>query len=245
MFEYIFTHIQEVSLLISAFAVLVAVVSVIAAFCANRQNKKQYTASVQPQLTMSLVEFDSRLYLRVKNTGKTAAKNIKVTVNKIANNGTSGKLSLDDLFNSDFELYPEEIVQGQVAFCGRSLCCSVFPVVDIDVSYTVDDTKKKYNYNRSVTYQSAYTEKIMADVNFDTRQMEDALSGIARSSVRVANYLDGRQVAAFDELNILAKRSLKNDLLEICQQETKHILTRAETIDEALCGGEDKGNADT
>lgn len=48
----------------------------------------------------------------------------------------------------------------------------------------------------------------------DNREMESAVNNISRASIRVANYLDGCNVAPFDELNILAKTSLRNDMVE-------------------------------
>ena len=76
VFEFICSHIQELSLMIAVISVFIAAITAVAAFMANHQNKKQYKESVQPQLSMSLVEFNSFLYLRVKNTGKLAARNI-------------------------------------------------------------------------------------------------------------------------------------------------------------------------
>ena len=245
VFEFICSHIQELSLMIAVISVFIAAITAVAAFMANHQNKKQYKESVQPQLSMSLVEFNSFLYLRVKNTGKSAARNIEIRVNGIRNNGSSDKLFLDDLFNGEFELYPEETVQGEVAICGRNIAETVFPQVEISVSYRADGSKKKTTYNRTVTYLSAYTEKIAADVNVDMRQAEDSLKSIARSTIRTANYLDGRQVAPFDELNILAGRSLRTDLLDVLHKEPETVLTRSETISEALSGGKEDTYANT
>ena len=64
LFEFICDHIQEFSLLVAAISALIAAITAIAAFMANHQNKKQYKDSIQPQLSMSLVEFNSILYLR-------------------------------------------------------------------------------------------------------------------------------------------------------------------------------------
>ena len=171
LFEFICDHIQEFSLLVAAISALIAAITAIAAFMANHQNKKQYKDSIQPQLSMSLVEFNSILYLRIKNSGQTAAKNIEIRITGIKNNGNSNNLYLDDLFKGTFELYPEEVVQGKVAICGRNIAQSVFPQVEVSVSYRVDGAKKSTAYKRTVTYLSAYTEKISADINLDTRQM--------------------------------------------------------------------------
>lgn len=244
-FEFISTHIQELSLLVAAISALIAAITAIAAFMANHQSKKQYKDSIQPQLSISLVEFNSFLYLHIKNAGQTAAKNIEIRITGIKNNGSSNNLHLDDLFKGEFELYLEEAVQGEVAICGRNMAQSVFPQVDVSVSYRTDGAKKATTYTRTVTYLSAYTEKISADVNLDTKQMEDSLKSMARASVRTANYLDGRQVAPFDELNILARCSLKTDLLDVLHKDPETVLSRSETIAEALGSNKEDTHADT
>lgn len=86
-FEFISTHIQELSLLVAAISALIAAITAIAAFMANHQSKKQYKDSIQPQLSISLVEFNSFLYLHIKNAGQTAAKNIEIRITGIKNNG--------------------------------------------------------------------------------------------------------------------------------------------------------------
>lgn len=46
---------------------------------------------------------------------------------------------------------------------------------------------------------------------------------MAKANLRTANYLDGCQVAPFDELNILARKSLHDDLQSVKRGE--NILT--------------------
>lgn len=61
------------------------------------------------------------------------------------------------------------------------------------------------------------------------------MGSVARASVRIANYLDGRQIASFDELNILANKSLYNDIVTaIKTKEEIPVLKRQEAIHEAL-----------
>lgn len=236
MLQFVTTYMQELSLAVAAFAALVSVISAIIALAANCQNGRQYSDSIQPQLSMSLVEVDHELFLRIKNTGKTAAKSIAVTIRRITNNGTTDELYLDDLFKREFELYPEETVQGMIGMAGGNISTSIFPTVELSVSYRCGNRKKKCQYDRSVTYFNGYADKISVDVNMDTRNIESALLSTNRAVVRIANYLDGRQIAAFDELNILAGRSLQSDIQTILGQTPTPILTRQETIHEALTG---------
>lgn len=206
---------DSLAVIIAAISALIAVASVVAAFISNHQNKKQYLESIQPQLSMSLVEFNSWLYLRIKNTGRSAAKNVLISLKVIKDNGGFDELIPDYLFANSFQLYPEEVVQGKVALRGGDISHKMFPSVEMDVSYESIVDGRKYQYARTVTFLSAYDEKISADVNFDKRGLETALDSISRASVKIANYLDGKQVAPFDQLNIVSQKSLREDLLEV------------------------------
>lgn len=231
--EWIAQNNATVAVLIAAVSALISAITAVIAFCSNLQNRKQYQESIQPQLSMSLVEYNSWLYLTIKNTGKLPAKNILITLDEITNNGGFDEFIPDALFSSSFELYPEEIVQGKVAMQGGDIAHAIFPQIQIGVSYTCGTAKKIHTYSRTVTYQSAYTEKIIADVHLDTKNIESSLGSIARAAVRTANYLDGRQVAVFDELNILAQESLKNDLLAALGKPKQPVMSREKTIEES------------
>lgn len=145
-------EIRELSLLIAAMSNLVAAAA-IAAFIAGRQ--KQYNDSIQPQLSMSLVKSNSSLYLRIENVGQTAAKNIGIRLTGIKNNGSSNNLQLDDRFTDEFDLYPEETVQGEVAIYSNDISQSEFLQVDCQVSYLANGAKKTTTYTRTVTYAAA------------------------------------------------------------------------------------------
>lgn len=54
---------------------------------------------------------------------------------------------------------------------------------------------------------------------------------MAKANLRTANYLDGCQVAPFDELNILAHRSLHDDLQSVKDGEnTSTVMERLDVI---------------
>ena len=77
---------------IAAIAAVIAAIGVLGAFIANIQSRWQYKDSIQPQLSMSLLEFDYQLYLQIKNTGGQPAKSIVITVKNIRNNGHQNEL---------------------------------------------------------------------------------------------------------------------------------------------------------
>lgn len=239
----IFGSATNLSVFISAMAVLVAAISATVAIVGNHRSQKHYKESIRPQLTMKLVDYDYELYLFVKNTGKTAVKNISITPETIENNGKD-EMHLGGLFKSTFELYPEEIVQSEIAYLGSNISFSAFPKITIGVSYTEGDKKKIISYKRTVTYHPAYDNKVSAEVKMDTDNIERSLGCISRAAVRTANYLDGHQIAPFDNINLLAGKSLENDLHKTLGQVESPVVSREESIKKTFRKGAEN-NADT
>mgnify|MGYP006864471440 CR=1 FL=1 len=200
-------------------------------FFTIQYQKSQYEDSLAPQLSMSLIEYSSFLYLRIKNTGKLPARKITIDLLDIHNNGNAEKsLMRDDLFYNEFELYSEETVQGRVTMYGENIQNNVFPSIDIKVKYEYGSDKKIVEFERNVTFVKMYNEKIFADVAINTREIESSLKSISRASVRTANYLDGCQIAEFDEVDILANKSLRNDLREVYGLENEPVKSRKECL---------------
>lgn len=229
---------EKISILISAIAALIAAISTAAAIWANIMNRKQHRKSIEPQLSMELVNFNNVLYLQIKNTGKTVATDIRIKPKTLKNNGDNdNEINLAGLFATDFELYPEELVQTEVALCYDTICSQAFPQLTLLVSYKQLGAKKSVNYTRTITYAPAYNSKILADVNLDTHNIESSLRHISRASVRTANYLDGHQVAEFDELDILSGKSFENDLRAAFNKEPMKTFNREETIEKVVKNG--------
>ena len=121
-----------------------------------------------------------------------------------------------------FELYPEEIVQSKVGPCFRTVAFSAFPQLLLSVEYSIDGTGKKVNYNRTVTYATTYDN--------DNKNIESSLKTISRAAVRTANYLDGWQVADFDERSIISGKTLRNDLRSAAGKDEEPVMTREERL---------------
>lgn len=197
----------------------------------NQQIHKQHIESLEPTLSMRLVDLNGWLYLMIDNTGSIEAKEVRINILEIYNNGDQNTLHLDGLFHTSFELYPKESVQGEIAISGASIATKIFPQVRVSVSYLRPDLNRRKEYERTVTYSNGYDSKVIADVNYDNRTMEFDIDKIARASVRMANYLDGHQVAKFDELDLLAGCSLRNDLIDaIRSKQKKPVVNRSQAI---------------
>ena len=190
-------------------ATIVAVIAVVVAVRSNTQSRYQYKDSIQPQLSMSLIEQDYSLYLQIKNTGGLPVKDARVTVKNIRNNGDRNELHLDSLFDMQFELFPEETIQGEVAMFGASQANHAFPQIDISVEYKIPGKCKKVAYTRSVTYIGCSPD------NRGARAVESVNSQLesgSKSVVRIANYWDGIRLYAFDNLNVLPEKTMREDL---------------------------------
>ena len=109
----------------------------------NHQIHEQHIDSLEPNLSMNLINEDSILYLLIENTGGVAAKDIIIEVLSICNNGKNNELSLDGLFNTIFELYPNEKASGRIAISGENIITKIFPQIKIKVSYTRSDLLRK------------------------------------------------------------------------------------------------------
>ena len=203
-------------------AALVAIVAVLVAVRSNAQCRWQYRDSIQPQLSMSLIEQDYSLYLQIKNTGGLPVKEAKINVKTIRNNGDQNKLQLDSLFDMQFELYPEETIQGEVAMYGASVANRAFPQIDISVEYKAPGKCKKVSYARSVTYIGCGPDNRVARAIESVSAQVESLS---RSVARIACYLDGVRLYAFDNLNVLPERTLKADLADMLEKYADGIAT--------------------
>lgn len=187
----------------------------------NQTIHRQHIETLEPILSMKLIQLNGILYLVIQNTGLTPAKEIHISVERIENNGSNHNLDLDALFDSTFELYPNEVVQGQVAFSAENIATSIFPQLFVKVTYLRPDINQRSTYSRSIIFDNGYAQKIVADVDMDLRTIESDIDCIARAAVRVANYLDGHQVAKFDKLDLLAGRSFQNDIATAIQSKTE------------------------
>lgn len=202
---------NDVSNKIVLASLFVALGALIVTIIVNIVTNHHYVESKAPQLTFSLSETNSEIFLTIKNTGATTAQGIKIVINSIANNGDRNEVF--NPFGSEFDLYPEEIVQGVVSYSGENICTQIFPIISVNVTYKAMNTKKKVRYSRNITF----TKKPERDTEKDKvlKGIEDKLDSIMYSQNRVANYIEGRTLFPIDRLNVMAHGSLKEDMMEV------------------------------
>lgn len=190
---------------IAIFSVFVAVIALIVNIAANRRNHRQYIESLKPLLSFGLYEINGILFLSIKNMGQTEARNIKVNLLELKNNGDYD-LESDDLFKMEFMLYPMEEVQGRIATYGGNCMNDCFPVVDVKISFLNGNDNKISEYSRSITFKRIPHEKI------NLSRIEESIESVSYSNNRLANYIEGRTLFRFDKLNVHPHNSLYKDM---------------------------------
>lgn len=233
----------EILAYIAGFEAFIGTVSLgLLALYQNHKIHEQYIESQEPLLSMSLIREKDILYLVIENNGGIQAEDINIEVLSISNNGIDNELQLDDLFKLTFQLYPKEKVKGMVAMSRKPIGTKIFPQIRLRVTYTRPDLKRKKVYERTVTYNKIFEQDSVIDSEIVIKNISNDIDKISKANVRIANYLDGHQVGKFDEINILANRSLNNDLVDaiILKQKTP-IINRVQTIEESLTREDNNG----
>lgn len=134
---------NSISDFIDSLSLIVAIIAVIVTIIINVRENKKYINSLKPLLSFSLYEMNGLLLLLVKNNGQSEAKNIRIKVLELKNDGSNSKLMLDAIFNEVFMLYPTEETQGIIAISGRNVETYIFPQVKLDISFIEENDNKK------------------------------------------------------------------------------------------------------
>ena len=204
---YIQTIISIASMIVSICAVTVSIYY-------NHKNHVQYLKSLEPSLTFKFFELDSRLFLKTINSGKSAAKDISIKILEIENNGENDSDFIFDKYQENkFDLYPGESTQDAITYWRKTLSNNSFPKIYIEVKYRNPISDKQIIFKRNVLFSPSYDNKIYCEINnADFDKINDSIYAIARANIRTANYLDGNKICAFDELDIISDRNLRDDL---------------------------------
>lgn len=220
------TKIALISAIISGISLLITIVF-------NIINQHKIIKDNEPQLSFSLKNYNGFLFLLVHNKGKTKAKNIRISIDKIHNNGERS-IQEDYIFNIPFELAADERVQGMVAIYGENISNHVFPYLDIKVSYEKPHFIKKVNYDRQVFFTAATESKISVDTKLDFKTIDRNINNIHKSLLRLANYFDGCEIAPFDDLNIISENHFQPDLTDALHSKKHQPSTRKNCIENRI-----------
>lgn len=210
--------VEKISVVISAITLIILLI-----------NQYKLMKDNEPQLSFSLRSINNVLYLNVKNNGKTKAKSVRIIINKMYNNGENG-IQEDQIFQIPFELASQEEIQGMVGYIGETISNHVFPYIDIKVIYDKPHFIKRVKYERQVFYYASTEKRVFVDTGWDLNSINEDLSNIHKSTLRLANYFDGNEVAPFDELSIVSENHFQKDLKNIIDGNISKINNREEVI---------------
>lgn len=195
---------------IAFIATVVSACALLSSIYFSHKTSTQYINSISPLLSCSLSEKAGILYLTIANTGQSKATKIKVSLDKIINNGKENKFVVDEIFKDTLELYPNERIMGQVAFSGKNVVTNIAPIIQMRLTYCEGNTKKIVKYERKV----CFTKELEKTDNIAKRieDISNKLDEISCSNNRMANYFEGRCLFKYDKLNVFPNGSLYQDM---------------------------------
>ncbi len=201
---------------IALLSLIVSVIAVLITIFSNWKNNKRYMSSLRPMLAFSMYEKNGFLVLKVKNNGQSEAKDICMDFLEIENNGKN-MFSIDETFKKDFILYPTEEVQGIISFFDESIEITSTPKIKLKIKYVQGNDNKKIGYERCISF------KREIQLKDGLNEVAEEIRSIAYSNNRLANYMEGRTLAKFDEVNVLPRSSLYNDIKDAINNRDREI----------------------
>lgn len=88
---------------IAFIATLVSACALLSSIYFSHKTNVQYLNSLSPLLSCELSENAGILYLTISNTGQSKATKIKVSLDRISNNGERNEFVTDDIFKEELE----------------------------------------------------------------------------------------------------------------------------------------------
>ena len=195
---------------IAFIATLVSACALLSSIYFSHKTNVQYLDSLKPLLSCELSENSGELYLIIANTGRSKATKIRVSLDRIYNNGQRNEFNADDIFKEELELYPNERIAGRVAFSGTNIVTSIAPIIQIGIAYSDGGTQKQVRYDRKVCFTKNVKEN--EDILDKIGDISKRLDEISYSNNRMANYFEGRWLCKFDKLNARPNGSMYQDM---------------------------------
>ncbi len=200
----------SISNVIAAISVFISGIAVLTSIISNNQTSKRYFDSLKPLLSFHLAEVNSVLILTVSNLGQTEANDIKMEFCNIEGNGENTEFKLSEIYKKKFTLYPQEVIHGRIAFSGNSISTEIAPLLHLKISYRSGNSKKIISYDRQVCFSE---ENVVKDKNERVlKEISSRLNEISYSNNRLTNYIEGRCLFKYDEINVIPKGSLAEDM---------------------------------
>lgn len=233
---YLTNNATWLPILISIIASTISAIALIITIIQNVKLQKQYIESKEPALSLNLRNSGPYFYLSAVNTGGSKAENVVLDPKDLGMDTEEDfQLIPDKLFNNPFDLYPNEKVTGYLGYFNNQHLINEknqqVPKLTIQVQYNKFG-KKKVEYSRIVALDIGSEKLIKGDIRL-SQEITENLEKLMKAHLRIANYMDGFQLAPFDDINLLSDRSLHDDLNDVVNvhSDKKNVLTRKDILD--------------
>lgn len=233
---YLTNNATWLPILISIIASTISAIALIITIIQNVKLQKQYIESKEPALSLNLRNSGPYLYLSAVNTGGSKAENVVLDPKDLGvATDEDFQLTPDKLFNNPFDLYPNEKVTGYLGYFNNQHLINEknqqVPKLTIQVQYNKFG-KKKVEYSRIVALDIGSEKLIKGEIRL-SQEITENLEKLMKAHLRIANYMDGFQLAPFDDINLLSGRSLHDDLNDVVNvhSDKKNVLTRQDVLD--------------
>lgn len=213
---------SKISIIIAIGSLLISAASLLCAIIWNKKSEERYLSSIEPILNFKLFEISGILYLEIRNSGLTEATDINIRVLKLEHNGSR---NIDKGFDlgSPLWLYPSESIICKIGLFDNSYAAKEqHPLLHMHIRYKTSKSTSFIDKDRKV----CYTENVHNPIEItELKKFNDYFRSIMFSENRVANYLDGKNLSVYDELNIKTENTfaldIKNALNGDCSCESK------------------------
>lgn len=197
----------------------IALLSVFVLICAlgatvvfNVLTHRQYIRSLAPLLSFKLLESAGMLVLQVENTGKSYAGLVELKFGEMRDNGDDSQIFENHIFKKAFTLYPNEKIQGAIAFSGENIGTKIFPQINIAVRLKKGNDKKEQTYERTVTYTNQSENLGSTMLYGELKTLVQEVESISCAVNRVTNYFEGRHLSKADTDDYMPFSSLYKDM---------------------------------
>ena len=90
--------------------------------------------------------------------------------------------------------------------------------------------QKNVKYDRQVFFNPEKQDNSFTKISDEIKLLNKNIDKLRNPILRIANYLDGHQIAPFDEINLVVDKSIQTDLCDALEHKRNDVISREDTI---------------
>ena len=206
----------EIAIWISGLSLFISFIVGVFTFVFNIKTLKNYNNSIQPVLRCSFFKNKEKLFLSIKNVGKTEAS--KVVISDLILSPLMDEIEYkeNNIFKNSFNLLPEEEVIGEIGYFIENInvnLSTVSPFLSFKIKYNNQNFfSKEVVLNKELLLNNYIFPELSVKTDLDTYKIQDYLRGIGNANTRLANYFDGNILFQYDSINTMPKTTFQKDI---------------------------------